>query len=183
MSSLERLLTELSTTTPAPRTPVHQPGRFDTAHSAILFIQGGRATFTLRSQRTGAHFTYRARESDDETLFFIDVLTGENNETDFTYLGQLRNGTWEHGRKSRIASTAPSARAFAWAWNALCANTIPPELEIWHEGRCGRCNRKLTVPESIEIGFGPECMGAKGLIRRNAPAPGLSATEQLDELA
>jgi len=30
-------------------------------------------------------------------------------------------------------------------------------LEIWHEGRCGRCNRKLTVPASIALGIGPEC--------------------------
>ena len=28
----------------------------------------------------------------------------------------------------------------------------------WHEGRCGRCGRKLTVPESIEAGYGPECI-------------------------
>jgi hypothetical protein len=31
-------------------------------------------------------------------------------------------------------------------------------VEFWHEGKCGRCNRKLTVPSSIESGFGPECI-------------------------
>jgi hypothetical protein len=30
-------------------------------------------------------------------------------------------------------------------------------LEVWHEGRCGRCGRALTVPESVERGIGPEC--------------------------
>jgi len=25
--------------------------------------------------------------------------------------------------------------------------------------RCGRCGRVLTVPESVESGFGPECIG------------------------
>ena len=39
-------------------------------------------------------------------------------------------------------------------------------LEVWHEGRCGRCNRALTVPESIASGIGPEC--AKHVL---GPAP------------
>lgn len=30
-------------------------------------------------------------------------------------------------------------------------------VEVWHEGSCGRCGRKLTVPSSIETGLGPEC--------------------------
>lgn len=41
-------------------------------------------------------------------------------------------------------------------------------VEIWHEGKCGRCGRQLTVPESIESGFGPECVkmiGSKFNIR------------------
>jgi hypothetical protein len=35
---------------------------------------------------------------------------------------------------------------------------LPESLEIWHEGSCLRCGRKLTVPESIESGYGPECI-------------------------
>jgi hypothetical protein len=30
-------------------------------------------------------------------------------------------------------------------------------MELWHEGRCGKCGRALTVPESIESGLGPVC--------------------------
>jgi hypothetical protein len=40
----------------------------------------------------------------------------------------------------------------------LRAKIKMPNLEIWHEGRCGRCGRKLTVPESIHNGYGPECI-------------------------
>jgi hypothetical protein len=35
------------------------------------------------------------------------------------------------------------------------------DLEVWHEGRCGACGRRLTVPESIERGLGPECYGRR----------------------
>ncbi|MGQ4872128.1 MAG: DUF6011 domain-containing protein, partial [Candidatus Thorarchaeota archaeon] len=32
---------------------------------------------------------------------------------------------------------------------------LPEKVRIWHEGKCGRCGRRLTVPESIESGYGP----------------------------
>ena len=42
-------------------------------------------------------------------------------------------------------------KAFSWAWSHLVGEVLPNEqLEIWHEGRCARCNRKLTVPEDLE---------------------------------
>jgi Family of unknown function (DUF6011) len=63
------------------------------------------------------------------------------------------------GQKSRVGREAPSAKAFDWAWRALTKGTMPANLEVWHEGRCGRCGRKLTVPESIARGIGPECAG------------------------
>jgi hypothetical protein len=30
-------------------------------------------------------------------------------------------------------------------------------FEVWHEGKCGKCGRALTVPSSILTGIGPEC--------------------------
>lgn len=42
-------------------------------------------------------------------------------------------------------------------WFGKTAGQDLPECEVWHEGRCGRCGRKLTVPESIETGIGPDC--------------------------
>ena len=39
---------------------------------------------------------------------------------------------------------------------------LPKTVEVWHEGICGRCGRKLTVPESVERGLGPECAGLVG---------------------
>jgi hypothetical protein len=35
---------------------------------------------------------------------------------------------------------------------------LPECIEIWHEGKCGKCGRQLTVPSSIETGIGPECI-------------------------
>ena len=64
-----------------------------------------------------------------------------------------------HGRKSRVGEDAPSARAFRWIWSRFVSDKDFAPAEFWHEGRCGRCGRKLTVPASIERGLGPVCAG------------------------
>jgi hypothetical protein len=48
--------------------------------------------------------------------------------------------------------------AMNWVLDHLSEGEMPPLTEIWHEGRCGRCGRKLTVPDSIAIGIGPDCL-------------------------
>lgn len=135
-------------------------GALSTVETARQFINGGNATFTLRSRRTGTRFTYRVRRSEDGNIQFVSVLTGADNESSYSYLGYIRRDVYFHGgNKARLAVAAPSNVAFTWVWKKLVQGILPDELEIWHEGRCGRCNRKLTVPESISTGFGPECAG------------------------
>jgi hypothetical protein len=133
-------------------------GRLQTAEDTIRFIQGGQSTVTLKSARTGQRFTYRVTESDDGQVFFVALLRGPDNQEDYSYFGYIRRGVYfPGGRKAKVHPGAPSAQAFEWTWKHLAKGQLPEALEVWHEGRCGRCNRKLTVPESVEKGFGPEC--------------------------
>lgn len=132
------------------------------------FALAGNATFTLRSVKTGTRFTYKVSKCDDPEatdLYFVSVLRGQDNESDFTYLGTIRLGVYSHGKKSKIGEDAPSARGFAYAWPHLVKDRVDAKgsFEVFHEGRCGRCGRKLTVPESIESGFGPECSTLVGI--------------------
>lgn len=131
---------------------------------ARRFILAGNATFTIVSAKTGTRFTYkiRAKEIDGgRTLHFVSVLTGADNESDFTFLGTIFEGReFKHSKRSRIGSDAPSARAFVWSFNRIMSNSLNNEASVHHEGKCGRCGRKLTVPRSIEIGLGPECENA-----------------------
>lgn len=137
---------------------------FADASSTVPFLLAGNAVVTFESRKTGARFTYRIRLAEpkpDDTRVpphFVSVLVGPNNGGDYDYLGCIFEKTkYVHGRKSRIASDAPSAVAFSWAWGHLSEGRMPPNLAIWHEGRCGRCGRRLTTPESIATGFGPVC--------------------------
>jgi len=61
---------------------------------------------------------------------------------------------------STIAANDMKAKVFEWLWRTRLstASELPDQVEVWHEGRCARCGRRLTVPESISSGFGPECI-------------------------
>lgn len=140
-----------------------EQGRFASAADALQFINGGNATVTLQSKKTGARFTYRIRASKDGAVHFVSLLNGPDNETAYAYFGYIRRGYFNHGgTKARVSADASSAKAFAWAYRSFAQGVIPDSLEVWHEGRCGRCGRKLTVPSSIASGFGPECEGKIG---------------------
>lgn len=140
---------------------------FKTADEVIRFLFAGNATITLRSTRTGDHFTYKVQPSDDGKVFFVKVLTGPDNRTDFQFLGVYRNGRYSHGMRSRVGPSAGSARAFEYLAACLVrGGDLPALLEARHENRCGACGRKLTVPESIDSGLGPECAGRVQRVRR-----------------
>jgi hypothetical protein len=140
--------------------------RLTTAADARAFLIGGNATVTLVSTKTGTRFTYKVRASDDGEVFFVSLLSGPDNENDYRYLGRIARGIFWQGRKTPkpgdVLASAPSSQAFAWVWRGLMQNALPDTVEVWHEGRCARCNRKLTVPSSIASGFGPECAGKTG---------------------
>ena len=135
----------------------------------IAFLLAGDAHVTFQSRRTGTRFTYRVqaaapRAGDARTPpHFVAVLVGPDNDHGYSYLGTIFDREiYTHGRKSRIATDAPSAVAFAWVWRYLSGGRRHPELAVYHEGRCGRCGRRLTTPESIETGLGPVCAVKSG---------------------
>lgn len=116
------------------------------------FILAGKAFVTFKSIKTGQHFTYRITKKKQENLWFVNVMY--KYDTGLKYLGViLPNGTFKYTKASQNRKESPSWIAFNWAWNHLNSDT----LEIWHEGKCGRCGRLLTEPDSIASGFGPIC--------------------------
>ena len=141
-------------------------GQLTTLESVKAFALAGNATITIRSRATDKRFTFKIRsprnqEPSRPAIWFVSLMTGPDNESSFEYLGNIRaNGSYDHGRRTRITRDAPGARAFNWFWTMvqLGREEVLTQADVWHEGRCGRCGRKLTVPESVESGFGPECI-------------------------
>lgn len=131
-----------------------------TAEDAMRFLTAGKATVTLRSLKTGTRFTYKIGTSEDGQVHFVSLLNGPDNYANYQYFGYIRRGVFlPGGRKAKVHPGAPSVVAFKWVWEQLAQRNLPSTVEIWHEGKCGRCGRRLTVPESIASGLGPECAG------------------------
>jgi hypothetical protein len=125
------------------------------------YVMGGNATFTLESLKTGTHFTFRVRKPEDKAVAFVQLLAGPENTADYNYLGYIktRSGEYRHGgKKTNISTDAPSAKGFDWFWKHI--DHLPADAVKFHpSGKCCRCGRKLTTPESVERGIGPECAG------------------------
>jgi hypothetical protein len=139
---------------------VSNPSHIRDVGDVTDFVLAGNATFTIRSVKTDMRFTYKVKKCPNPAanqLYFVSVLTGQDNVNDFQYLGIIRAGNFVRGHKSHIGEDAPSHRAMQWFWDRVGVGTMPDSVECWHEGKCGRCGRKLTVPDSIARGIGPEC--------------------------
>ncbi len=128
-------------------------------HATVkAYVLGGHGTLTIESPATGTRFTYRTHRPGPDAPIFVSVLTGPNNESDYRYLGAIfQDRDFVITKASKIGRDAPSAKAWSWFWQRLTVGVLPDALNVYHHGKCGRCGRKLTVPESIETGIGPVC--------------------------
>ena len=124
------------------------------------FVSAGNARFTLVSKKTGARFTYRVRASQDRKKLFGAVLTGRDNENSYSYMGLVELGLAPAliaTKGSKIDKNSVSFKALDWFLGTLVTGKRDA-VEFWHEGKCGKCGRSLTVPSSISNGLGPECV-------------------------
>jgi hypothetical protein len=124
-------------------------------HSKALdFILAGNSLFTVVNSRTGNRFTFKVKKHKTDNVHFVKVLT---NPDVYQFIGSIIDSSFRHSKKSKISTNAQSVQVFAYIFKKLVENKLPEFIEIWHNGKCGRCGRALTVPSSIETGFGPEC--------------------------
>jgi hypothetical protein len=129
------------------------------AEDIIRFVHAGKARLTLKSIKTGTRYTFKVTKvRNAQDRFFVSLLTGSDNTSSYSYIGLLENKKFRLTSKSQMTDSSTPVKAFRFMCTQVIENeTVPEQLEVWHEGRCGRCNRLLTVPESIERGIGPEC--------------------------
>ena len=124
---------------------------------AFMFITAGKSVATIKSVKTGKHFTYKIKKLEDKNIKFVSVLFDPSSKR-YQYIGTIReNGSFSLTRGSKCDENAISFKAFNWAWEHIRNMSMPSDLEVWHEGKCGKCGRQLTDPESIELGIGPIC--------------------------
>lgn len=124
------------------------------------FVTAGKAIFTV-SNPQGVRYTFRVKlPKEPRGEFFAAVLYGPQNESDYVYVGMVdgKTGTLRTTRGSKVAADDVRTKVLAFALRVIWGRqALPAGYRIEHAGKCARCGRTLTVPESIRSGFGPEC--------------------------
>lgn len=138
------------------------------------FFIGGRAVFTIevpehfvKTFNCKPHYTFRIsrKEKDNKEYYLVGLLAGPDNTRSYSYVGLFNPDTGQLAltAKSKVTEDAWSVRLFRRVMAKIFEND--PEsitdtgFDVHHEGKCGRCGKKLTVPESKKIGLGPRCRG------------------------
>jgi hypothetical protein len=153
---------------------VDRKGQLTTWDAVRAYLFAGDARFTLRSAKTGARFTYRVKVkkrdvegglTGERLTYFVELLRGPDNGRDYRYMGVLRlPGLFNLTPASAgIGRDAAGFKALVWFLDKMTrgrdvlGKATADGVEFWHDGRCGRCGRELTVPESVARGLGPSC--------------------------
>jgi hypothetical protein len=134
----------------------------------LNYIIGGKGTFTLENKTNGNRYTYKMRRLPTDKIkedmigkepLFVSVMTGTDNERDYTFIGTLWEDSREfiHSKKSIIKENDKRTLGFNWLVGIVKNDNFHPDMAFYHEGKCGSCGKKLTVPESIITGLGPVC--------------------------
>jgi Family of unknown function (DUF6011) len=148
------------------------PGTITDPKKALAYmLQPNTNIITFQSAKTGERRTFKVKPMDRDAVrekgikdqrFFVSFLSGPDNTRDYTYIGQILNSQFTLTQKSRatgINEQTPSFVIFKAAFETLLTATIMPKmLQVTHSGRCGKCHKALTVPQSVNDGFGPECV-------------------------
>lgn len=128
------------------------------------FVYGGKALFTVQNVDTGGRLTYKVTTLKGDKrgeIWFVSVLSGNNNEADYSFVGIINKEktAFRLAKKSRVNADSKSFKGFNWLFSQIASGReLPENVNFYHAGKCARCGKTLTTPESIEAGFGPECI-------------------------
>jgi len=125
---------------------------------ALKFILGGKSFVTFLNTKTDNRFTFKVVKHKKDDIYFVNVLTGPDI---YTFVGTVKDSVFKYSKKSNISNEAQSVKVFNYIVNKLASNNLPDFIEIYHDGKCGKCGKRLTDPTSIKIGFGPFCINKK----------------------
>jgi hypothetical protein len=114
----------------------------------------------------GKHFTYRletVRRGSLEGKRIVSLLVGPDNSRSYKGFGFLnkdeREDSTTHGMTFIHVWRKCNTEAFNKHAAILCGMADEHVDKFLQSGKCLKCGRKLTTPESITAGIGPVCAG------------------------
>ena len=142
---------------------------------ALEFMLAGCSEFIMKSGKTGHKLRYKLdkklstqMKNSDGSLggdYIYWLNTAESNGT-FVYAGVLffdnktKQFKFGKGARGNLNYNDVRVKSILYVLNRLYKGETSVNVEIYHVGKCGRCGKRLTDPESIERGLGPMCAKA-----------------------
>jgi len=111
---------------------------------------------TVKNPATGNHRTFQIKTVKNGPLEgkrILSILIGSDNENDYLPIGFIGKHGFSIWKKHQGKGFEKTATAL------LPEIQEKHNLEVYFEGKCRVCNRKLTDPDSIRLGIGPVCRG------------------------
>jgi hypothetical protein len=135
-----------------------------TARAAKVF----NGHYTIKSSKTGDHRTFKIHTQPEKSEFapgkrIVSLLTGSENDSDASYTGfafidDQGVHVWTKKRGEGLWETYADM-LWSLALDSVLSTWAAKGFTIMGEGRCIRCNRLLTTPDSVASGIGPVCAG------------------------
>lgn len=138
----------------------------------LPFLLGGRCACVIMNENTGNRFEYYINKPKNENpkfnkdgfkTYFISIRIGKSLEYAGHMSVNIEEGKMKYfqGRKGAVSGDNQAVKALMYVMTHT--NCMPECVKVMHLGKCGRCGRKLTDPESIQRGLGPTCASKIGV--------------------
>lgn len=127
--------------------------------------------YTVKNRETGEYRTFKIRTISEDSRFApgertIAILTSPDNNRGYTQFGFVTDAGIAIWRKKQGGKNQAWTK---WQWFAFMVWDVltndgavmkekGKEYDVELSKRCLRCNRRLTTPESLKHGIGPECL-------------------------
>lgn len=134
-------------------------GQLLTSQAVRTYITGGHGVCTLQNPLSKNKYTYlfmfpRNPKSFREGVMFCYVK--KNKE--YQYVGMLEPDLrFRKTYASRFPSTSSEFRGAKYICDWARSPHFHSRMNLFHEGICAYCGRKLIDPKSISVGVGPKC--------------------------
>jgi hypothetical protein len=141
--------------------------RAEVTENRLRFLLAGKATFTIKNERSGYEVDYTVMLSANTNRYYV-VATKAH-----THLGWIPADRllYPDQTVTPVVQQLASYKGFWWYYKQLLiaeyddpvckdmdnALAFKLDFKLYHKGRCSRCYRELTDADSIARGMGPVC--------------------------
>ena len=140
-----------------------------TLDRALKYVLSGSSEFKLVSGKTSREIFYRVTRksaactgSNNDNQFIYWLYSGESYDS-LKYLGSIyfnkNQNCFEFARGKLGVGNKYSVevKAILYFMNRIYSGKFNTNIEIYHNGNCGKCGKKLRNVMSINTGLDPDC--------------------------